>query len=633
MNSKEKFENILCETIDLGSFFFLVFEKKNTKVFLMDSVDFYDNHTLDKTIYERILGLIRKDMSIVRVPQLISNNKSTNDIWWDANKKSLEYFDSDIYSKIFLKLKFIFTNDIEETALDLAFKKIMLPIVYKKILFIQTFKILKANELNKLKVFESHYDFLDIKTYLGIESDLVFIKSKLSSIWNFLKSTIFLISSPFLVRILFQRGVSFRSITPESYDVAIPLVFGFFRESELKSNIFDNEFIKSSKIDPSKFLFIEKNKHGRNTSNKDFNELRKYAKKVGTNIVHEKKLKIPIVIFFKKFISYAFIKNFRLLKLFLFKDISFVGLKEIQRLISMLILEELFLAYFRTKIFISRDDYDAQHIIRTASQNKHGLLNVGIQHSAFIEPKYLPFQAWPYFDRYYIQADDFINLWSPYFSHNKSLLSIGTQRDFKILEALRDQSIKAKFEKKYSFSTNILMIITSPSKTYSPEWLIKKKYKNFWKILDIDPNLKLILRPRNVQAKESFISLFPEINNYLESGKIIFEEKDFTTQQLLAYCDIFISEDSSSSILETAHFNHIYLLSINMRYPMNHLLKGVLFENFEEIGRQLKKYLVNKRIPENNKKTIEKLKSSYTLPPGKSAYIRLVDDLYDNLIN
>ena len=67
----------------------------------MDSVDFYDNHTLDKTIYERILGLIRKDICIVRVPQLISNNKSTNDIWWDANKKSLEYFDSDIYTKIF----------------------------------------------------------------------------------------------------------------------------------------------------------------------------------------------------------------------------------------------------------------------------------------------------------------------------------------------------------------------------------------------------------------------------------------------------------------------------------------------------------------------------------------------------
>ena len=61
----------------------------------------------------------------------------------------------------------------------------MLPLAYKKILFIQTFKILKANDLNKLKVFESQYDFLDIKTYLGVESDLVFIKSKLSYLWNF----------------------------------------------------------------------------------------------------------------------------------------------------------------------------------------------------------------------------------------------------------------------------------------------------------------------------------------------------------------------------------------------------------------------------------------------------------------
>ena len=101
----------------------------------------------------------------------------------------------------------------------------------------------------------------------------------------------------------------FRSISPESFDVAIPLVFGFPRESELKSNVFDDEFIKSSKINPSKFLFIEKNAHGRNISSKDFNELRENAKKIGTNIVHEKKLKIPVVLFFKKFIFYAFIKT------------------------------------------------------------------------------------------------------------------------------------------------------------------------------------------------------------------------------------------------------------------------------------------------------------------------------------
>ena len=633
MNLKQKFKSILCESIDLGSFFFLVFEKKNTKVFLIDSVDFYDNHTLDKTIYEKFLSFIRKDILIVRVPQLITNNKSSDDIWWNVNKKSLEYFDSDIYTKISSKLKSIFVNDVEEIALDLALKKLMLPIAYRKILFIYTLRTLRANGLNNLKVFESQFDFLNIKSFLDVEPELIFVKSKLGSIWNFFKSITFLTLSPFLLRILLKRGMSFSSISKKNFDVAIPLVFGFPRELNIKSNLFDDEFIKSQKINPSKFLFIEKNQHGRNPSKKEFGKLKEYAKKIGTNVVHEKKLKIPIIFFFRKFIFYSFYKNLKLFKLYFSQDISLLGIKEVQRLFSILILEELFLIYFRAKVFISRDDYDVNHVIRTSSQNKYGLLNVGIQHSSYLKPKYLPFQAWSYFDKYYMQGDDFINFWFPYFSNNKSILSIGTQRDFKVQEAIMDKSTKIKFKRKYSKTTNILLIITGPSKTYSPEWLIKKTYKNFWKLLDIDPKIKLILRPRNDEAKNSFKKLFPEIIEFLKSGRIVFEEKDFTSQELMAFCDIFIAEDSSSAILELAHFNHTLILSINMRYPLNPFLKGILFENFEEISTQVKKYLINKSIPEDNKKTIEKLKSSYTLPPGKSAFYRLIDDLYDNLIN
>ena len=62
--------------------------------------------------------------------------------------------------------------------------------------------------------------------------------------------------------------------------------------------------------------------------------------------------------------------------------------------------------------------------------------------------------------------------------------------------------------------------------------------KIFWKVLDIDSNLKLILRPRNKEAKESFLRLFPEMHEYLEAGGIVFEETDFTTQELLAFGDI-----------------------------------------------------------------------------------------------
>ena len=41
-------------------------------------------------------------------------------------------------------------------------------------------------------------------------------------------------------------------------------------------------------------------------------------------------------------------------------------------------------------------------------QNKYGLFNVGST-SNFMQPKYLPFSAWPYFDRYYIQGDGLLN--------------------------------------------------------------------------------------------------------------------------------------------------------------------------------------------------------------------------------
>ena len=436
-----------------------------------------------------------------------------------------------------------------------------------------------------------------------------------------------------MLRTLFQRGISFRSCSPEAFEIAIPLVWGFPKDLDIKSNLFDDEFINSSKIDPSRSLFIEKHEHGRVVLDDDFKELEDYAEKLGTTIVNEKKLKIPINFFLKKFILYATFKNFKIGKLYFLYGISFLGIREIQRIISMIVVEELFLEYFRANVYISRDDYAAAHIIRTAIQNKYGLFNVGLQHSNFMQPKYLPFSAWPYFDRYYIQGDEFVKLWSPYFSYNKSLLSVGTQRDFKILEAREDKLVRSKFDSKYSNSINIIMIITAPSKTYSPESLIKRTYENFWKVLDIDSNLKLILRPRNKEAKESFLRLFPEMHEYLEAGRIVFEETDFTTQELLAFGDIFISEDSSSSILEAVHFNHIYILSINMRYPINPLLKGILYESFEEICHQVKFFVDKNDIPQENKETVRSLQSFYTLPPEKSAFSRLLDNLFIDYLN
>ena len=57
-----------------------------------------------------------------------------------------------------------------------------------------------------------------------------------------------------------------------------------------------------------------------------------------------------------------------------------------------------------------------------------------------------------------------------------------------------------------------------------------KIFGKYWILIQ---NLKLILRPRN-KAKESFLRLFPEMHEYLEAGRIVFEETDFTTQELFS---------------------------------------------------------------------------------------------------
>ena len=93
--------------------------RKKTYNYLSDnSVEFYDNHTFRST-FLKYISLIRKDISIVRAPKLISNIKSEGDIWWKTNEKSLEYFDTEECKKILTKFIDIFNNDLDEIALEL----------------------------------------------------------------------------------------------------------------------------------------------------------------------------------------------------------------------------------------------------------------------------------------------------------------------------------------------------------------------------------------------------------------------------------------------------------------------------------------------------------------------------------
>ena len=94
---KKNSDQILCETFTLSLFFYLIFINKTKKVYLIDSVDFYDNNTFDISFLEKLFSFLRSDIEIIRIPKFVSSNKSNKDLCWEANKKSLAYFESEIF--------------------------------------------------------------------------------------------------------------------------------------------------------------------------------------------------------------------------------------------------------------------------------------------------------------------------------------------------------------------------------------------------------------------------------------------------------------------------------------------------------------------------------------------------------
>ena len=78
----------------------------------------------------------------------------------------------------------------------------------------------------------------------------------------------------------------------------------------------------------------------------------------------------------------------------------------------MIVVEELFLEYFRANVYISRDDYAAAHIIGLLFKINMAYCQCWTSTLQTLCNQNISFSAWPYFDRYYIQGDEFVKLWS-----------------------------------------------------------------------------------------------------------------------------------------------------------------------------------------------------------------------------
>ena len=617
----------------MGLFLSLCLSRKKYKVYLLDSVDFFDANTKEITVLEKIINLLfPKRVKIFRVPFYGDELKIKTDdqICWTSNQETLSFLESNSFLMKINHLEKLFISLIPNNAFILSMKKLLMPLVFHKILFYNQYFALKQRGISIDKIYATKKDFLDIFLFKEIEqnSDLVDLRlvDKLAEFFYYL----LFLPSPFFLKNIIRRRFKLVKPKVKSFDFATQSIWGFGESYEsdevtLKKAINDTEILDNEYLSKVSTIFFS-GKFQKSLINDKNSDERAILQKFGAIKVNEKKLTLHIGLL-STYIKLIVNISFRVLfSGVLNKNVSLGFLIPLHRIVGIAIDQEIMLSHFCIKVFMSKDDYDCEHIIRTCMQNKYGNINTGLQHSAFLKPNLIPNMAYSYFDRYYLQGSKFKELWSPYFNSNKTCISAGTQRDHLIKLARKDKDISIKFSEKYRNKISILMLITSFSGISPPE-LLKNKYKGFLDLLELHQDIVLILKPRQLNTVNDWLTIFPELNHWIKVGRVFVEDSDFTTQELIAYSDILIAEDSSSVILEAIHFDNLMITSLNVRYPYNELLRGLLFEDMNNLKLAIKDYIQTREpcsLALETKKIIQK---NFTMGLDESSWSRVARDM------
>lgn len=622
----------LVEKYNLITLLFLIFSNRKTKIYLVGFVDFFPNHPSKQNIYERIGCHIFGDKHIVKVPEYSESFETESEMIWETNQLSLNYLEEfGVNFKNTLLGKYL-TKAVSSPKISIAIKKIMLENVAKKILFYKTYIRMLSEGVNIHKIIPADNDRYEIYKYLSV-SICSAHKSEVVSFYNslakYLMAFSLTVSAPYIVRDIVRKGVRLTRPIKKVFDTGIHVVFGFpspriLSEDKMKKREMElNDALLVSKggLDATRTTFIFSRWNFSREAKSDFVS---YINQLGSNYVDEYNNRIPLKLLLTLYFKTYFKNIYFILQLTIKARMhEWWMIKSVQKLMTEYLNHLIFCQFYDVKVFVSRDDYYFGHITRTIAQNHFSNKNVGVQHSAFIYPKKIPYSAHVYFDVYYTAGEKFQELWSPYWLANKVNYPVGPQRDFSVLKSSLDNEIRLKYESKYNSKITILMLISKHDNLNSPYWLLAKKYKGVHKVLDIDEKLHLILRPRSYEAVDSFLTMCPELLSYIKEGRCTVELNDFTTQQLIPFVNILVSEDASSSLLESLVIDKLFSIFFMIRYGEFSHQKNMVVHDADELVKMITSYM--KRGTEYLLANIQReyIKNNFVVTPGGYTWERM----------
>jgi len=257
---------------------------------------------------------------------------------------------------------------------------------------------------------------------------------------------------------------------------------------------------------------------------------------------------------------------------------------------------EIFCKHYRLESFLGFDDYSTQHIARTIVFKKYGVRNIGICHNCYDGLCRMPEISYIYFSVYLIYGEimkeKYISFWG-----NQPLKILGVKSGDNIYESVHNADRQMNFKRKYGNDFIIAVLMYKFSNKANLEYKIEEFYQGLASINRLFPDIPIILRPRQKEMHQidKYCAAFLASNNC--HANVFLENDDFDAHELIAYSDLIIGFNGSTTIAEAVCAGKrafsFTINGLNHFNPYRQLDKRLSAENKEEFVNLVQYYINN----------------------------------------
>lgn len=508
-----------------------------------------------KSIVKKLVFLFNKNIKI----ETLKADK-INEYNWEANKdavKICEAMTSEIETSAIYKsiLKIVKDENIIK-----YFKGRLVNDISAKILFSQVAEGLIREQGNNIYLVPADSDSIRMQKELLGEDVFhthvikgIFIVNWLGSfsykIWSL--AVFFFLPAAFVI--LNLKKLTFKKIKKGSYDIAMPVIWGFHEGPIIINGInccHDDMYLYCKGIAPGQIIHIFS--HWRNAPEIE-ERYRKIMNKNGFHYIDNfcYKMNITFITIVLRIQLKIIFESFS--KFFYFQDKSNY-ITYSHRVIYRMLNKYLEFENVNYKIELMRTDYEPSHVVETILCNQNNRMTVGIQHGADAGPYVLNTLCYVHFNKYCIFSRRHLELYAPFWE-KLNLENTGNPRTDYLFELSNSHSltkeVKSRFESIYGKHDKIVLILF-PSPL---EYHISRKWDEIYETLrdlkSINIDCIVFLRFRSeADLDNSNVRRFKNLQRC--DSRFVIDLANFNTYELMVISDVVIGASHSSGIIEAA---------------------------------------------------------------------------------